>query len=325
MPNQMTPSQARVVDPVLTTFAHGYVHPQMVGEALFPTVDVNQRGGQVIKFDRRSFQLYNSLRAPGGSTKRVQVGYTSDSYGLFNHSLEGMVPDELLIDAQEAPNVDLGREAVGEVMDILMLRLEYDRAQVGRDASNYDADHKETVAAADQWSDPTSPDPRIIVRDASQVIRRSIGIRPNTLLLSAQAFDAAADHPKVKEQFKYTSSDSITADMLANYFFGTGGGDGQPRGQILVGDAVYAEGDDEDAQMVDVWGKDGILAYVPMRDGQSRRRPSYGYTYTLRNHPVVEEGYRDRNAKSWIYPVTLDRSPELTSMEAGYLIQSLVA
>ena len=322
----MTPSEARVVDPVLTTFAHGYVHPQMVGSALFPVVDVSQRGGQVIKFDRRSFLLYNSLRAPGANTKRVQVGYTSDTYGLDNHSLEGVVPDELLIDAQNAPNVDLEREAVAEVLDMLLLRLENEQATVARDPNNYDADHKETLSGTDQWSDPNSPSPRTVVKDASQVIRRSIGMRPNVLLLSAEAFDAAVEHPNVRDQFKYTSSESITADMLANYFFGSRSGpEGQSRGRILVGDAVYADSDDEDAQMVDVWGKDGILAYVPMREGQNRRRPSYGYTYTLRNHPVVEEGYRDRNSKSWVYPTTHDRSPQLTSMDAGYLLQDLVA
>lgn len=322
----MTPGQARVVDPVLTTFAHGYVHPQMVGNALFPVVPVSQRGGQVIKFDRRSFLLYNSLRAPGSSTKRVQVGYTSDTYALSNHSLEGIVPDELLIDAQNAPNVDLEREAVAEVLDMLLLRLEDEQATVARDATNYDADHKETLSGTDQWSDPNSPDPRTVIRDASQTIRRSIGMRPNTLLLSAPAFDAAVEHPDVRDQFKYTSGESITADMLANYFFGSHSGpDGQSRGQILVGDAVYAESEDEDAQMIDVWGRDGILAYVPMRDGQNRRRPSYGYTYTLRNHPVVEEGYRDNNAKTWVYPTTHDRSPELTSMDAGFLLQDLVA
>lgn len=325
MPQQMNPSQARVVDPVLTTYAHGYEHPQMVGSSLFPEVPVTVRGGSVIKFDRRSFLLYKARRSPGSNTKRVQIGYTSGSYGLSNNSLEGLVPDELLIDAQEVPNIDLGREAVAQVMDMLKLGLEYEQASLARDASAYDADHREVVSGSDQWSDPSSPDPSIIIKDAKEVIRRTIGMRPNTLLLSAEAFNAACRHPSVKEQFKYTSSDSITASMLANYFFGTERGDGRTAGRILVGDAVYAESEDEDAQMVDIWGKDAILAYVPMTENQSRRRPAYGYTYKLRNHPVVEEGYRDRNAKSWVYPTTFDRQPQLTSMDAGYLIQDLVA
>jgi len=325
MPDQMTPSEARVVDPVLTEHAHSYEHPQMIWSGLFPRVPVAQRGVAVIKFDRRSFLLYNSGRAPGGSTKRVQIGYTDDPVQLFDHSLEGKVPFELMQEAQEGPGIDLEREAVDEVLDMLNLRLEYDAGQVARDPNNYDADHKETLASGDKWSDPTSPDPAIVVNDAGQAIRRSIGRRPNTLVLSGAAFDALTEHEEIQDQFKYTSTRSITADMLAAYFFGSQSDGDQVRGQVLVGDAVYAESDDQDAQMVDVWGKDAILAYVPMRENMSRRRPSYGYTYMLRDHPFAEEGYRDRNEKSWIYPLTMTRSPELTSMDAGYLMQDVVA
>jgi len=58
-----------------------------------------------------------------------------------------------------------------------------------------------------------------VINAGSQVIRRSIGRRPNTLIISAEVFDALKEHPEVQDQFKYTSAESITTAMLARYFF----------------------------------------------------------------------------------------------------------
>ena len=53
--------------------------------------------------------------------------------------------------------------------------------------------------------------------------------------------------------------------------------------------------------------------------------PSYGYTYRLRNYPIVESSYMDRNAKSWVYPVTDSLQPVAAAINAGYLISAAVA
>ena len=66
---------ARVIDPILTTVAQGYNSPDYVGAQLFPEVPVAASGGQIIEFGREAFQLYNSRRSPGGSTREIQFGY----------------------------------------------------------------------------------------------------------------------------------------------------------------------------------------------------------------------------------------------------------
>jgi hypothetical protein len=53
----MNPSQARVIDPVLTTVAQGYQNAEMIATALFPVVPVPLRGGNVITFGKESFML----------------------------------------------------------------------------------------------------------------------------------------------------------------------------------------------------------------------------------------------------------------------------
>ena len=40
---------------------------------------------------------------------------------------------------------------------------------------------------------------------------------------------------------------------------------------------------------------------------------------------MVEMAYQDRNAKSWIYPVTDERAPVIAAASAGYLIQTVAS
>lgn len=307
----MNTSQARVVDPVLTEFAQGYRHPDHVGSFLFPRVTVRARGGKVIEFGKESFKRYNTRRAPGGNTKRIQFGYEGKTFVLTQDALEGMVPFEHLEDANTVPGIDLGEVAVNEVMDILSLALEIEQAELALDPANYGVDSKITLAGTDQWSHAES-DPVKQIQDYREAVRRKVGIRPNVMEVSALGFNALTEHPAIVDRFKYTSSNSLTADMLAKLF---------NLRKLVVGEAVYMEEGSD--QMHDVWGNAAVLAYVPERVG-SLRQPSFGYTYTLNDHPLVEEPYHERNAKSWIYPVTYDRKPVLSGMDSGFLIQGVV-
>ena len=303
----MSASQARVIDPVLTEIAQGYRQAEHVGHTLFPRVPVQVSGGQVLEFGREGFKLYQARRAPGAATKRVQFGYLGKSFALVQDSLEGQVPREYLRDAARAPGVDLGRRSVNGVLRALCLTLEYDQAQLATNANNYDADHKVTLTGADQWSDGSS-DPVATIDIGKEAIRSSVGIYPNTLVLSAQAFNVLKEHPKVLERFKYTSRDSITPDMIAALW---------DLEKVAVGKAVAF---DDAGNDIDIWGNNAILAYVPAVPS-GMEDPSFGYTYTMQNHPLVEKPYYENNAKSWIYPVTYERLPVLTGILSGYLIQ----
>ena len=87
----------------LTTAAQGYQNAEFVGSALFPAVAVQQRGGKIVSFNKEDFRLYATGRTPGANTKRVSFGYSSASYALEQHALEGVVPFELMEDAARVP------------------------------------------------------------------------------------------------------------------------------------------------------------------------------------------------------------------------------
>ncbi len=307
---QMTPAQARVIDPILTNVARGYRSAGFVFSALFPIVPVGQRGGKIIQFGKEHFRLYNTARAPGAQVARIQAGYGEASYALEQHAIEEIVPFELLEEASAVPGVNLGRAAVARGMDIIGLRLEKAAADLARDPARYAAGNTTALSGTSQWSDPGS-DPIQAIENYKETIRSQIGRRPNTLLVSGAVFAALKTNPAIVNRLKYTQREVATAELLASLF-------GLER--VVVGDAVFESG----GTMADVWGKDAILAYTDT-GSLDAARPSYGYTYRLRNYPIVEQPYAEKSVRSWVYPVIDEVSPVIAGPDAGFLIQNAVA
>lgn len=303
-----SPSQMRVVDPILSSVAQGYIHPEHVGSNLFPRVSVRKSGGQILEFGKESFKLYSTRRAPGSATRRIHFGFLGKSFALTDDSLEVTVPREYLRETEDLPNVDLAKRAVDLGMKNASLQLEYEQSLLATSSANYDANHKIALAGADKWSDDAC-NPGVSVDNGKEAVRSSIGIYPNTLLLSAAAYKAAKNNPNVVERFKYTGRDSITPQMLAALW---------DLEKVVVGKGVIF---DDAGASSDIWGNNAILAYVPSAPS-SHEEPSFGYTYTMEGHPLVEKPYYDNNTKSWMYPTTYERAPVLSGILSGYLIQN---
>lgn len=312
---QLTPSQARVIDPVLSTVAQGYKNAELIGDVLFPLVPVGARGGKIITFGKEDFALYNTARAPGANTRRVQFGYSGASFALESHSLEGQVPIELLQEGQAVPGIDQGSIAVYKTQNIIFSRLEYAQATLATTAGNYAASNKKTLTSTSQWSDLTSgvSDPIADIETAKEAVRKQIGRRPNTVVMGAAVFAILKMHPKVIDRVKYTGRDVATPELLAALF-------GVKR--VVVGEAVYT---DNAGAMQDMWGKSVVVAYTDMSGVADAGSPTFGYTYRLRGYPMVEQSYQERNSKSWIYPVTDEVAPVIAGASAGYLISGAVA
>jgi hypothetical protein len=310
----LNPASARVVDAILTAFAQGYVNPERVGHHLFPHVTVYVSGGKIIKFGKEHFQLFNMRRAPGSAARRVMFGYEAGDYAVHGESLDAVVPREFVRDAQQGPGVELATGAVEMVLDLLNLSIEYEQAQLAITATNYAETHKVDLTAQGKvkWSHENGR-PAVEIDAGREAIRRAVGLYPNTLLLSATAYQALRSNPAVVERFKYTGRDSITAEMLGQLF---------DIPKVVVGGAVTANAAGVNS---DVWGNNAVLAYVaPSSAGvqRNRARPSYGYTYVMDGHPLVEAGRWDADSRSWLYGCSYERAAILSGQDAGYLIQN---
>lgn len=305
---QQTLSQTRLIDPILSEHARGYVQPGLIARQIFPVVPVTSYGGQIIEFGKEAFRLYNTKRAPGANTKRIQFGYEGKPYSIQPSALEAPVPRERMRDAAQVPGFDLGSRAVNLVLRVVSLEHEAECAKIALDPANYGNDNKLALTAGNRWTHPDS-DPFGDVETAKEAIADQIGIEPNRAMFSRKVLRALRTHPKVIERFKHVSVASVTVEMLQTLF---------DIDSIVIGQARLASGAND--AFSDVWGLDAWFGYVNDSPSPQQEEPSYGYTYAIEGHPLVEEPYYDKNAKSWIYGVSFDQSPVLSGMAAGYLL-----
>ncbi|MGE4321774.1 MAG: hypothetical protein AB7E60_01940 [Sphingobium sp.] len=305
----MNASQLRVVDPILTRHARGYANADFIGEALFPVVDMPTRAAKRIEFDRASFRRRRTRRAPGAPIAALEFGYEGKPVALHQEALSAITPIEFQEEAGAVPGIDLQQVSVETVLAVIALEKEIQRAEVARNASAYAASNKAALTGTNKWSDPDS-DPLVQVSDSKEVIRKRIGRRPNTLVLAGGLTSKLQVHPKIKEHYKHTTSSTITIAMLAAYF---------DVPNVVSGDGIY---DNADGSTSDIWGGDAILAWVPPAGQRQMPLPSYGYTYQLRGHPLVEPARWDGDIRSWKNDVLDEFSAELVGADAGFLFEN---
>ena len=310
--NQMTPAQARVIDPILTAIARGYESQQgLVGEILFPRVEVIARGGTIITFGREQFQIIDTRRAPGADTKSIQIGQGSGKYALTDNRLMGKVPVENQEEAAAVPGIDLAGNTIRVVQDNMSLEKEQHAATLARTAGSYASTNKVTLSNSDLWTDPAS-NPFAVVEAAKEAIRKKIGRRPNFMELGPLVLSALRIHPKVLDRMS-TATDRTPATIaqLQALF---------EIDQIVEGGAIV----DNNGTFTDIWGNDAILAYVTPKSLADRGSQSYGYCYSLKDRPIVEAPHWDNSKASWMYPVTDAYQVVLTSADSGFLIKNAV-
>lgn len=311
--SQMNPSQARVIDPLVTAVARGYESPEStVADVLFPIVPVGQRAGTIIMFGKEQFDIIESKRAPGASTKRVGFAYGSDKFSLADFRLEAVVPMEIQEEAAAVPGLNLISMYVAKVQDLMELERENEAALLARNLANYAVANKTTLSGTDLWTNAAS-NPFVVIEAAKEAIRKKIGKRPNVLELGPTVLSALRIHPLVLGKLGNASIKTpVTIQQLQALF---------EIETIVEGTAIYNTA----AGFVDVWGNDAILAYVTPKSMQEMGSQSFGYTYQLTGRPMAEQGYDDRNRNSWIVPYTDARAPYLVGANGGYLIQNAVA
>lgn len=309
MPNN---AQNQVIDPILSKVALGYRHPEHVGTVLFPVVPVNSSGGKIIQFDKSSFRLFNTKRAPGAKAKRATFGHDGAPYALENHALDAVVPRERMRDASVVPGINLATRAVNLVLKSSSLVLENAQASIATNLANYGANNQVTLAGTDQWNDYANSTPFQDVEEGKEAVRSRIGVYPNVMEISAKVYKHLKQHPAILDRTKYTSSESITPEILAGLF---------DVEKVVIGKAIAFADDDS---TIDIWGRDVVLTYSP-QNATGAEEPSFGYTYQMEGHPMVEVPYWDQDSRSWVYGMTHERDAVLTGMDGGFIIKNAVA
>jgi hypothetical protein len=337
--------QVRQVDALWSQYVQGYAHQARVMTALFPLAGVPNRKGTVIKFGRDSFRLSQTKRAPGTQLRVRKFTHGSDSYVLDDHGEQLIIPMEEIEEGAVRPGTSIVQDHMDQFLETQTLRHEYDAAQIATTAANYASGHFPTTAGADQW-DAADASPTEQIRAYKETISGKIGREPNTLVLGVDAYVAATENGRIRDQLKYTSKESITPEILAAVF---------DLDTVVVARSVY---DDADGTSAKVFTADAaVLAYVdpgtnlmapdsPRNGGRghggsitspaggtamySRRRPAYGYTYVVDGYPIISGEFYDEDRNSfkypylWPYGIFHTLTDDDDNVVAGMLIQDIV-
>lgn len=316
----MTPAQIRLnQSPILTNLLLGLGQGAYIAEQLFPRLPQALNSVTLAQLGDERFKRYNLHRAPGTTTKRVDVNYQGKTYTIDQQSVEVPVPRELIRESDESRRLNVGnyldvsRVAMVTAKDILDLDYEADVATLATTLGTYASGHVLALSGGTKWSASTGT-PVTNIRDNADVIRKKIGKRPNTLVLSADAAFCLVTNAEVKTYVSANQTGPATMDQLKGILNVS---------NIVIGDAILKDATGTGA---DVWGNHAVLAYVPNMGGSggdiSLAEPAFGFTNVLDGHPFAETPYYENSNKSWIYGATYERRPNVAYNTAAFLFQN---
>src|SRR5213595_2409871 len=111
------------IDTFLTNFLHGYRPEGMVGDQVFPVINVSKQTNVFARIDKGSwFRIQDTNRAPGTGFREYNFTVSSDNYFAKNYAAATALPFEVLDNAD--PPYNPGMQATEFLYDLLMLAFE---------------------------------------------------------------------------------------------------------------------------------------------------------------------------------------------------------
>ena len=316
MPGQPSLRDVHVSVP-LTQISVAYMQDESVyvADKVFPMIPVQNQSDVYYKYTKSDFFRDEARkRAPG--TESAGGGFTlsTGTYAAEIYAFHQDVPDPVRANADSILQLD--RAATQLVTNRLLIRRERLWASSFFTTGVWGTD---TTPSA-LW-DNASSNPLADVEVGRLAVQKKTGYIPNTLVLSPEVVSKLRDNAKIRDQFKYTSADSIDLAMMARYF---------NIERVLVVNAVYdasPEGAASDG-MTFVVGKHGLLCYVP--PSASVMQPAAGYTFGWNGY--LGAGLGTRIGKFRMEQLKSDRIEGEMAMDmraicpdVGYFFNGLVA
>lgn len=257
------------VDAILSNISVAYVQMQdhFIASQVFPIVPVMKQTDKYYSYTKNDW-FRDEAQRRGDASESAGSGYglTTSSYSCDVYALHKDIGSQARGNADAG--IDLDRDATQFVTQRLLLRQEIQWA-VDYFATTIWATDKVGTTDFVKWSDYAGSDPITDVEAGKQSILATTGFLPNTLVVGYNVWRYLRHHPDIVDRFKYTSSESITTDMVAKLF---------DVERILVAMAVKATNPEgEAAVMAMVQGDNALLCYVNPTPGLLQ--PSAGYIF----------------------------------------------
>ena len=251
----------------LTDISVAYLQDKnnFVSDKVFPMVSVDKRSVVYFKLTKGNFRRNQAgVRAPG--TESVGGGFDVTKDSTYNAQVYAYHMD---VPFQVSCNADFDIEAAAAeyVTEVLQIQREVNWASEMFTTGIWGTDKTGTTDFV-KWDDGAS-DPEADIDAGKSKILTATGRMPNTLVVDYNTHLALKRHPIIQDRFHFTTSESITENLIAKFF---------EIDRYLVAKGSYNTAE-EGATDVDamIMGKNALLAYVAPRPGLLT--PSAGYTF----------------------------------------------
>lgn len=245
-----------------------------IADQVFPVVPVDTQTGlyYVLKEDdlnRDSAQR----RADASESAGDSFELANDSYRADVYALHKDVGDQLQANYKNVPGTPFN-SAAKFIVNKMRLREELDFAdsflKTGVWATDLIGDASGTPGAGHFIQfDNDAVNPVETIEAWKDIIFDATGLEPNTLALGKRAYNVLRNHPDIREQFKYTTAENITKEMLANVL---------EIDKLVVSKGVYNSAKKgKGVSNVRIFDKGALLVHAAAAPGLEV--PSAGYTF----------------------------------------------
>lgn len=287
---------------------------QFVANRVFPVVPVARQSDLFYTYDKAEFYRDEAKpRAPGTESAGGGLTPSTDSYSCLVEAYHKDIDDQTRANADEELTLD--RAAMEFTALKMLIRRERRFMSKFFTSGIWTTD----ITPGTLWSAANST-PQKDVETGKAKILGDTGYLPNTLVLGWQTFSALRTNADVKDQFKYTSAESISPAMLAGFF---------DVERILVASGVAnTAGEGVAASLSIMAGKNALLCYSAPTP--ALMAPSAGYTFSWSGYTGAVEGVRVKRFRMEHLSsdrVEMEQALDFKKVSAamGYFFASVVA
>jgi hypothetical protein len=308
----MNLDQVRVIDPILTQLAQGYKNAEGVATFFAPSVSMNTRAGRTLVFGKEAFAAQSFLRAPGTNIQKIQNEFGTRSFALRQEAISWEIAEEVAAEAKNgAAQIDLRQFAAKDAANRLMQSWEVQVADIVTDSTQYETgnvlDLSTYNGGADQFNSPTA-DVEVLMDDAKEQVRSQIGIYPNKMVISPDAFNALKRNKRIRD---FMQRGVLIDEKTLAQIFGLD--------EIRVARRLKLAAD---GTLENIYNNVAVLFYHPSgaTDGfmpaldANYGNPAFAYTYTLSGYPIATPERFNIERRVFTGDILVERSFELVGM-----------
>ncbi len=253
-------------------------------------------------------------RAAGSAFARVHMRAEDLAYACELYGLEAPLADEDRDNYED--DFDAEMELTQLINLLLLLDLEIEVEALVFNTTTFTGSDLYTDVHAAPW-DTAASDIIGPIIDASEKVRKNLGLRPNALIIGASQFANMRKNTAIKAMFPGASM--ITAQMILGNLPAIFGIE-----NLIVGGQVYDTADEgQTSTMSDVWPDDYAMICRLNGPGDSLWTPGLGRTMAWRavsSDLVATDQYREEQTKSDIFRVEHALDPLILNPYAGHLL-----